>query len=515
MKARTKSRSGTAPGSGERRAAEAPLPTAGAEQAAPGRTERFVRANPVRITAAQRMWLLRAVDLALVNLVLLAVLALRLPYKFGLSTLLDVPIYFLLLSLLWLLWAAFFECYDLPRSADPLQGAWAAARAALFTAGSYLAIPYLTPHFLASRLSSILFVGLLAAFMPAWRALYAALFSQVAFQERVLVVGAGKSGSELARGLAGTPHFGNPHAGQGVYIVGFVDDDPAKAGTKVEGIPVLGDRNALRDLVARHKIDVVVLAITHIPAVHPELLSALLDCREQGVHLEPMTRLYERLTGRVPVEHAGQNLEVILPPSEPAHREVFLLLKRLADIVVSCLGLLCVALVTPWVALANRVTSPGPLFYWQTRVGQRGRHFRLVKFRSMIPTAEENVGPVWAKENDRRVTPVGRALRTTHLDEWPQFWNVLRGEMSLIGPRPERPELAAGLASKLPFYQARHAVQPGITGWAQVRFGYGSSEQDALVKLQYDLFYIKHRGLFLDLAILMRTAAAMLRFQGR
>jgi lipopolysaccharide/colanic/teichoic acid biosynthesis glycosyltransferase len=189
--------------------------------------------------------------------------------------------------------------------------------------------------------------------------------------------------------------------------------------------------------------------------------------------------------------------------------------KRLVDLVAGLLGLGILALVTPWVALANGLASRGPLFYRQTRVGKGGRRFELVKFRSMVPTAEDGRGAVWASERDERITPVGRVLRRTRLDELPQVWNILKGDMSLVGPRPERPEFVARLIEQVPFYQARHAVRPGITGWAQVRYRYGSSIEDALVKLQYDLYYIKHQGVYLETSILVKTAAVMLGFKGR
>jgi exopolysaccharide biosynthesis polyprenyl glycosylphosphotransferase len=495
--------------------AEAPDLTTTATRSTTRKGRGIESALRLRITTAERQWLLRLTDLLVLNLALMGALALRFPYRFGLSTLREAPIYFILLSLLWFLWAGFFECYDLSRSADPGQSAWAAARAAFLAAASYLAIPYYTPDFLSSRLSSVLFVGLVAASLPLWRALYASIFNQPTFQQRLLIVGAGRSGAELARALAGTPHLGNPHASLGVHVVGFVDDDPATAETMVEGIAVLGDRYALRQLVVEHRVDTVVLAITHLPQIHPELLQILLDCREQGIEIEPLVSIYERLTGRVPVELAALDLEAILPASQSALQRVFLTFKRLVDLMAACLGLLAGALLAPCVALANALTSPGPILYWQTRVGRRGRPFRLVKFRSMVPDAEEQDGAVWASVQDSRVTPVGRFLRRTRLDELPQFWNVLRGEMSLVGPRPERPEFVAELVGRLPFYQARHAVRPGITGWAQVRYGYGSSEQDALIKLQYDLYYIKHQSLYLELAILVRTAAVMLGFRGR
>jgi lipopolysaccharide/colanic/teichoic acid biosynthesis glycosyltransferase len=185
------------------------------------------------------------------------------------------------------------------------------------------------------------------------------------------------------------------------------------------------------------------------------------------------------------------------------------------DLFAGMIGLTILALLAPCIAVANAIWSRGPLFYRQTRVGKGGKPFHVYKFRSMIPAAEKGCGAVWASEDDDRVTPVGRILRRTRLDELPQIINVLKGEMSLVGPRPERPEFVADLVKQVPFYQARHAVRPGITGWAQVRHDYGSSVEDALVKLQYDLYYIKNQSLYLELSILVKTAAVMLGLRGR
>lgn len=469
----------------------------------------------LRLTSSERRLMLALVDALALNCALLVALALRFEYALSWSTLFEAPIYFVLLTVLWYVWASFFNCYDLPRTADASQSAWSTGRAALLTALTYLAIPVYTPHFPASRLSAYLFMGLATLSVPAWRALYAGVFSQPTFQQRLLIVGAGRSGAELARELAATPQYGNPYAGSGYQVVCFVDDDPAKAGQEVEGVPVLGNRHDLRRLVEQHDVDTVVLAITHTPEIHPGLFQAMLDCQEQGVRLEPMTSLYERLTGKIPVEHAAGNLHVILPLTDSAMQRALGAAKRLLDLVAAMVGMVVLAIIAPCVGLANSLWSPGPLFYHQLRVGKGGRPFQLVKFRSMIPDAEGASGAVWADENDARVTPVGRLLRLTRLDELPQCWNILKGDMSLVGPRPERPEFVAELVKQVPFYQARHAVRPGITGWAQVRYRYGSSAQDALVKLQYDLYYIKHQGVYLELSILIKTAAVMLGLKGR
>ena len=423
--------------------------------------------------------------------------------------------YYLLLVAVWVVSALFFDCYDLPRTADASQSAWAAARAGLVTALAYLLIPFFTPHLPASRLSSVLFVGMVTISVPIWRVVYAVVFTQPAFQKRILVVGAGQSGRKIAEILANAPDRGNPYAGSGFQLVGFVDDRADLKDTMLVGVPVMGTRHDLTRLVQQHDIDLLVIAIRYAPQIQPELFQALLDCRELGVDVELMVGLYERLTGRIPVEQAGYDLDLIVPVPDSAMQHFFSAGKRIEDLVAAVCGLTVLALVAPFIALANAIWSPGPLFYRQLRVGKGGRPFYLFKFRSMIPTAEEECGAVWACEHDDRVTPVGRLLRKTRLDEFPQFLNVLRGDMSLVGPRPERPEFVAQLVAEVPFYQARHAVRPGVTGWAQVRYRYCSSVEDALIKLEYDLYYIRHQSIYLELSALVKTAAVMLGLKGR
>lgn len=467
-----------------------------------------------RLSVSERRLLLGVVDLLVLSGALLAAMALRLPETLSYPAV-TLGIYVGLLTLIWAVWASFFDCYDLPLTADASRSAWSTGRAALLTALSYLLIPRYTPYFTSTRLSAVVFVGLIVISVPLWRLLYATVFSQPSFQRRFLIVGAGRSGSELVRELAGVPQFGNPYAGSGIRVVGFVDDSPALTGATVEGLPVLGNRYDLRRLVGEHRVDTVVVAITHTPKIHPELFQTLLDLQEQGVHLEPMTSVYEQLTGKVPVEHAARDLYVVMPLIDSPTRRVLSAVKRLFDLLAGLIGLLFLVPVSALVALANAIWSRGPLFYWQTRVGKGGRLFRLVKFRTMIPDAENGSGAVWAQKNDSRITPVGNLLRRTRVDELPQAWNMLKGEMSLVGPRPERPEFVADLVKQVPFYQARHAVRPGITGWAQVRYDYGSNVRDALVKLQHDLYYIKHQSLYLELSIMVKTARVMFGMKGR
>jgi exopolysaccharide biosynthesis polyprenyl glycosylphosphotransferase len=306
----------------------------------------------------------------------------------------------------------------------------------------------------------------------------------------------------------------NPFLGTGYQIVGFVDDNAELHGARLEDVPVLGGGDQLAQLAQELGVDELILAITHRHAIKAHLFDALLRCRELGYRVTTMSMLYERLLGRVPVEHVGRDLHAVVPMEETPGERVYRALKRAFDLLLAVCGLAGVAIAAPLIALVNAITSPGPLFYRQERVGRGGKAFQMLKFRTMRPDAEDAAGAVWAAERDERVTPVGRLLRNTRLDELPQCWNVLRGHMSVIGPRPERPEFVKDLAESLPFYRARHAVRPGITGWAQIQFDYGNSVQDAQVKLEYDLYYVKRASLLLDLRIMLQTIPVMVGMKG-
>jgi lipopolysaccharide/colanic/teichoic acid biosynthesis glycosyltransferase len=243
----------------------------------------------------------------------------------------------------------------------------------------------------------------------------------------------------------------------------------------------------------------------------PGVQAALVELAEQGVTVLPASRVYESLTGRVvPSPLACLSLG---PMSPSVH--LYGAAKRLVDVVIAAIGLVVIAPILLVLALGVMLDSPGAPFYWQERVGKYGRRFWIVKLRTMIQDAEVDGRAVWAQVGDPRVTRLGAFLRRTRLDEVPQLWNVLRGEMSLIGPRPERPTIVESLIAEIPMFRARHVVAPGITGWAQVQYQYGSSVADAETKLQYDLYYIRHRSPFLDAIILLKTAAVVLGCKGR
>jgi len=206
---------------------------------------------------------------------------------------------------------------------------------------------------------------------------------------------------------------------------------------------------------------------------------------------------------------------VIMPGDQSPSQRLFLIFREAADALTALPALLFLGLCIPPLWVINRFNSPGPLFYRQDRIGKSGKIFKILKFRTMVVAAEQTTGVVWAKANDDRITPVGRFLRKSRLDELPQFWNVLKGEMSFIGPRPERPSFVSVLEKEIPFYRLRHAVKPGITGWAQVQYGYGASVNDAFVKMTYDLYYIKNQSFFLDVLIIWKTFSVVLGLKGR
>jgi exopolysaccharide biosynthesis polyprenyl glycosylphosphotransferase len=275
---------------------------------------------------------------------------------------------------------------------------------------------------------------------------------------------------------------------------------------------VLGNRKEIEKYVHQLRVSSIVLAITN--KVDAELTQILMNCLEHSVEVLPMAVVYEQLTGRVPVEHVGESWFVSMPVQHRTASAFYRFSKRVVDVFLSLLGIILLTPIFPLIALAIYIDSPGPTFYTQERVGKAGRRFKAWKFRSMTNDAEKN-GAQWATKNDPRVTRVGKILRKTHLDEFPQFWNILKGDMSAVGPRPERPEWIEKLEKTIPFYRTRLMVKPGMAGWGLVKQGYGASEEDALVKLQYDLYYIKHQSIFLDFVILLKTVLDTFSFGGR
>lgn len=467
----------------------------------------------LRLRISERRLLLSIVDLTLVNLALWLALATQPSFVWRPAL---TPLYLrwsITLSSVWLIVALIFDLYHLPLAAHARRSVQNALGAGLLMVVMYALTPWLTPP-LVSRFMLLVFAVVALAGVGLWRLTYARFFTQPWSKQRLLIVGAGRAGVELAQNLSQASGVPSPYRGSGYELFGFIDDNPALHKQLIAGAPVRGDHTALVSLVSALQIDEVAVAITNRHAIRTELLEALIACAEHGCRVSTMSALSERVLGRVPVLHIGHNLEEAFPTQDDVGVRLNAILKRTIDVSVALLGLVALGLILPWVALANQIASPGPLFYRQVRVGRGGRCFTIYKLRSMVPDAEAGTGAVWAAADDNRVTPVGRWLRRTRLDELPQLLNVLRGEMSLIGPRPERPEFVEQLATRIPFYRARHGVRPGLTGWAQVQYEYGRTLEDARIKLEYDLYYVRHASLLLDLQILFRTVAIALQMKG-
>jgi exopolysaccharide biosynthesis polyprenyl glycosylphosphotransferase len=460
------------------------------------------------ITLPQRRALLMAGDVAIINLSALAALriwAWRGEIPFDSSFLAAQIEWFVAFNIVWLVTAWSADLYDVG-----LAGRWSETVRRVGGIGGgqlvlYLIVFFLSPRNALPRLFFLYYLVISIPLLLLLRWAYASFVTRSVFRQRLVIVGAGWAGRALADAV-------RAHASQNYLLVGFIDDNPAKVQENNSDLPLLGTSACLSDLVRRHQVDSVVVAITG--QMQAGLFQTLLDCQAAGVPVIRMSTLYEALTGRVPVEHVRGDW--LLPADIEGGQQawVYRLFTLGVDWVFGLAGLGSLVILWPLIMLAIKLDSSGPALYRQTRVGLGGRIFHVYKFRSMVADAEEDGIPRWAGLDDERVTRVGRFLRRTRLDELPQVLNILRGDMHLVGPRPERPEFMHVLQQKIPFYSARLAVKPGLTGWAQVKFGYGNSIEDTLIKLQYDLYYIRHRSVALDLLILLKTAEVVLIFRG-
>jgi sugar transferase (PEP-CTERM system associated) len=377
---------------------------------------------------------------------------------------------------------------------------------ALGTASFILAAVYFWfPATMLGRGVFMIAAVLVITLVSAWRVLLSWLDERVAPRERLLLVGTSDAAVTLARELHERRYE------LGVSIVGFVDPDPAKVGQPVVNPGVIGSVDDIPMIVRARGVDRVVVSLADARGKLP--MNRLLEMKlGGGVAFDHLASVYEEYTGKIAVENLRPSWLIFSEGFRKSRVTQFL--KRAEDLVCASILVLILGPVMFIVAALVKLTSPGPALYHQKRVGQHGHVFYVHKFRSMRTDAESTTGAVWARANDSRVTPIGRFLRRARLDEIPQLWNVLKGDMSLVGPRPERPEFVAELTEKIPFYGFRHVVRPGLTGWAQVRYTYGASVEDALEKLQYDLFYIKHLSIPFDLFILFSTVKTVVLRRG-
>jgi len=416
-----------------------------------------------------------------------------------------VPTWFYLLPIFWLV--LMIELYDIHRAHRRSETVKGIAIAILVSLGLYMLIYFTNPDpDSLPRRGVAYFIAGAGLLTLGWRMLYIAIFTAPQFMRRVLIIGAGTSGTTLVRVIKAIwpPPF---------YLVGLIDDDPQKQGKEVLGYPVLGGVECMLEVIQKENVTDLIFAISG--EMRGETFQAVLDAREQGIDVTTMPVIYEELLNRVPI-FLLQSDWILRSFIDQARTNGFYeVAKRLMDICIGCIGMLVMILVAPLVFLAVVLDSGFPIFFRQYRLGRRGQLYRIIKLRTMVQDSESDGYVRTTQENDDRITRVGKFLRKSHLDELPQVFNVLVGDMSLVGPRAERAELVDHLQSCIPFYRARLLVKPGITGWAQVNFGYAASVEDSAIKLEYDLYYIKHRSLLLDLVILAKTFRPVIGLRGQ
>ena len=462
----------------------------------------------ILLRPAERRALLLFGDILMVLLALILALAFWAQSdqgsSFSLDFLLATPFWFFLLPVLWLLLLS--SLYQEKRAADWTETLRVIAIAAVIALAFYSVVYFFnTPKSLPRR-GVAAFVGAALILTLIWRFIYIHVFTAPQFLRRVLLVGGGETGQIILKILR------SMHP-QPFVVVGIIDDDPEKIGTEIEGYPVFAGSDKLLETISNQDVTDLIVAISG--KMQGRMFQALLDAQEKGAEITRMPVVYEELLHRVPIRYLEADWILRSFVDQTRVNMFNEVAKRLTDIIISALGLILLTPMLPFISIAIILDTGFPIFYIQKRMGRNGVLYNIYKFRTMRQDAEANGQPQWAEEKDRRATRVGVLLRKTHLDEFPQFYNVLKGEMSIVGPRAERPELVEWFQQHVPFYRARLLVRPGITGWAQVNQQYASTIDETIEKLEYDLYYIKHRNLGMDFRTMLRTPSMILGLRGR
>jgi exopolysaccharide biosynthesis polyprenyl glycosylphosphotransferase len=404
------------------------------------------------------------------------------------------------------LFGTIFEMYNLQVASNQFLVLRSAILTVSTTVLVYLLTPIFSPQLPSKRIEILLFYFVVFLALVLWRLFYVSFLASNRFFQNAILICDKEQVEELILGLENIdPHY---------KIIGFVNSDAVEGeASEYHYVPNI-KRAELFSFVKENSISEIVIASQNTEGITAELYQQLLHLLESGSIIREYTQVYESKTQRIPVHYIARDFYRFFPFSRNNHNKLYLLGVRFFEIITSVIGLSISLILCPLLFIGNAIGNRGKLFYTQERVGKDGVVFEILKFRTMITNAESN-GAVFATTQDSRITAFGKFLRKTRIDEFPQFINVLKGDMAVIGPRPERPFFVKEIAEIMPFYETRHIIKPGLTGWAQVNYSYGATIEDSLIKLQYDLYYIKHRSIFLDLNIAFKTITTVLFYRGQ
>ena len=399
-----------------------------------------------------------------------------------------------------------FEMYNLQVASNQFQVIKSIILTSSTTVLVFLLTPFFTPTLPSNRLQILYFFIAIFIALFLWRMFYLKYLASHRFEKKVILICEKELADELILGLKSVdPHY---------TIVALVNTDENSDFSILNKTVSIISVAGLEKFVSKNSISEIVIATQKTEEITVDLYNKLLLLLENGFIIREYTHVYENLTQRIPVQYVARDFYRYFPFSRSNQNQLYLLFVRIFEYVIAIIGITLGLFFVPFILIGNFIGNRGNLFYSQIRVGKNGEEFRIIKFRTMVKNAE-SAGAVFATTNDARITPFGKFLRKSRIDEFPQFINILLGHMAVIGPRPERPIFVNEIAEIMPFYQTRHVVKPGLTGWAQVNYSYGDSIDDSLIKLQYDLYYIKHRSIFLDFNIMLKTLSTILFFRGQ
>lgn len=462
----------------------------------------MIKQKKIHFEISERKILLRIFDILFV---LLALYLIGKTFRFDYFNISTTNFYWtIVLGLYISVIGSVFEMYNLQVASNQFQVIKSIILTASSTVLIYLLTPIYTPVLPSNRLQILFFYLAVVGSLFIWRMLYVKFFASQRFVKKVIIICDCEQLEELVMGLERSdPHY---------KVMGYINSDSSKAPDShyVENINI----DKLEGFVLKNSISEIVIASQKTDGITVNLYNQLIHLLENGYIIREYTQVYENITQRIPVQYVARDFYRYFPFSRSNQNHLYLLFVRIIEILISLAGIAVGIALLPLILIGNLFANKGRLFYTQKRVGKNGEVFKILKFRTMIKNAEKN-GAVFTTSNDSRITAFGKFLRKTRIDEFPQFVNILKGDMAVIGPRPERPVFVQEIAEKMPFYETRHVIKPGLTGWAQVNYAYGETIDDSLIKLQYDLYYIKHRSFFLDVNIIIKTFSTVLFYRGQ